>query len=111
MMLAIPPHSRAVGVLWAVPAGIPPDGLGDVFSPSFVRERVGLRSGEISLQSLAPAWTALKDQARMMLATPPHSRVVGVLWAAPAGLKSVHLITNRTGMSPSLVCNVSSDRK
>ena len=33
------------------------------------------------------------------------------LGAAPAGLKSDHLITSRIGMSPSLVCHVSSDRK
>jgi hypothetical protein len=39
----------------------------DAFSPSFVRERVGLRSGEISLRSLAPADT-------------PHSGAIGVLW-------------------------------
>ena len=70
----------------------------DAFSLSFVRERVGLRSGEISLRSLPPADT-------------PHLGAIGVLWPVPAGLKSVHLITNRTGMSPSLVCNESSDRK
>jgi len=70
----------------------------DAFCPSFVRERIGLRTGKSPFAPSRQRHT-------------PHSRAAGVLWPVPAGLKSVHLITSRTGMSPSLVCKVSSDRK